>query len=216
LEESIATLKFSDNAKSVFVKINSNNIINDVGLVQKLQKEINNLKQILNLRKKRGNFGDYESEFLKLKSENDKLKQIATNKEGVEKLLSENKMLKLELQKLKTNEVYSDTGASSPSGSGFRESNASSIKYKDLPMIDTSPTNTMVMSKFQSSSTINKSTANSNSFNSANERLKYLERMEKQTDNMVKRELDKLKEMKRKREEEKMTKSIEVSIGIYG
>jgi hypothetical protein len=216
LDESIATLKFADNAKSVFIKVNSNQIVaNDINLVQKLYKEINNLKQILSLRKKRGNFGDYESVLFKLKSENDKLKQIATNKEGVERLLSENKMLKLELQKLRTMEQLSE-GNSSPTHSkeNFRESDYSSEvvqKYAKLPMID-NKRDSQSVNKLLSTSTINKSTTNTNlnSFNVANERLKYLEMMERQTDNMVRRELEKIKEMKRKREEEKLTKSIEV------
>jgi hypothetical protein len=246
LDESIATLKFADNAKSVFVKINSNNIIaNDLGLVQKLYKEINNLKEILNLRKKRGNFGEYETEIHKLKTENDKLKIFVLNKENIEKLISENKILKLELQKLKSNEF--ENISASVSKENFKESdytdNSEGTKkfYEPLPLIKNktptskfliSPTNNTSNlptnsnfsnfspksnflnfspnSNFLSSSSINKSTAGV-SLSSVSQRLKILEKMEKQTDNFLKMELDKIRDAKRKREEEKITKSIEVN-----
>jgi regulator of replication initiation timing len=237
MEESIATLRFADNAKSVFVKINPNQIVaNDVNLVQKLTMEINNLKHILSLRKKRGNFGDIESELLKLKSENDKLKQIAINKDGVEKLLSENKLLKLELQKLRTNEGQVTEGNSSSAWNSKNNSNNNkdidNVNYLYSPQQDNKKYNidsfpiidnklkskkddsnsTTPINKYQSTSTIHKTTTNTymKSFNSASERLKLLEKMEKQNENLVKRELEKIRETKRKREEDKITKSIEV------
>lgn len=79
-------------------------------MITKLTKEINDLKSILSIRKKRGNFGEIEDQFLKLKEENEQLKKYVignlTN-DNIEKLISENKILKLELQKLRSkNEFY--------------------------------------------------------------------------------------------------------------
>lgn len=56
----------------------------------------------MSIRKKRGNFGEVENQFIKLKEENEKLKQAHLNPEDVEKLIYENRVLKLELQKLKS------------------------------------------------------------------------------------------------------------------
>lgn len=56
----------------------------------------------MSIRKKRGNFGEVENQFIKLKEENEKLKQAQLNSDDVEKLIYENRVLKLELQKLKS------------------------------------------------------------------------------------------------------------------
>lgn len=109
-DESLSTLKFADRAKSVFSKIKPNEILAaDQDLIKKLTDEINNLKQILSIRKKRGNFGEVENQFIRLKEENEKLKQNFLSSEEIEKLMYENRVLKLELQKLKSkNDFYVD------------------------------------------------------------------------------------------------------------
>ena len=60
------------------------------------------MKEILNL-KRNGGAGEIHQQLLHLKEENAKLKQIAMSGKGaeVEKLKQENKMMRLELQKLK-------------------------------------------------------------------------------------------------------------------
>lgn len=96
-------MKFADRAKSVFSKIKPNEILAaDQDLIKRLTDEINNLKQILSIRKRRGNYGEVENQFIRLKEENEKLKQSFFNSEEIEKLIYENRVLKLELQKLKS------------------------------------------------------------------------------------------------------------------
>jgi hypothetical protein len=114
----LRTLKFADRAKSIFVKVMPNEISpNDEGLIKKLTSEINTLKEIINIRKKRGIITDIEMEFIKLKEENEHYKiqlnsnnGLGLNKEKiVEQLIKENKLLKLELQKLKSKNDFYDT-----------------------------------------------------------------------------------------------------------
>ena len=61
-------MKFADRAKSIMHKIKPNEIMAyDENLIRRLQNEINNLKDVLNIRKKRGKFNDVEDELLRLK-----------------------------------------------------------------------------------------------------------------------------------------------------
>jgi len=68
-DETISTLKFSDRAKNVMTKVKPNeaNLPKNEGIIKKLKEEIAEYKNILNLRKKRGNFNELEDEVLKLK-----------------------------------------------------------------------------------------------------------------------------------------------------
>ncbi len=51
-EESISTLKFADRAKQVMVRVKANEVkASDDALVQKLQKEVQHLREVLNIRK---------------------------------------------------------------------------------------------------------------------------------------------------------------------
>jgi hypothetical protein len=54
-DETISTLKFADRAKQVMVKVSANemNAVDDA-LIIKLQKEVQHLKEILNLKRKGG------------------------------------------------------------------------------------------------------------------------------------------------------------------
>ena len=99
-EETISTLKFADRAKQVMVraKINEINAADDA-LVQKLQKEVMHLREVLSLRRKGGRH-DFQGQLIMLKEENQKLKEIASNVQEVERLKFENKLMRLELQKL--------------------------------------------------------------------------------------------------------------------
>ncbi|CDW85964.1 kinesin motor domain containing protein [Stylonychia lemnae] len=101
IEETISTLKFADRAKQVMATIRANEInAADDALVQKLQKEVQTLREVLNLRRK-GVTNDIQRELLVLKEENLKLKEMAQNADMVERLKLENKLMKLELQKMK-------------------------------------------------------------------------------------------------------------------
>lgn len=100
-DETISTLKFADRAKQVMVKVKANELdANDNALVQKLHKEVQHLRQILNLRKK-GKAEEIQRQLFQLQNENQKLRQLASNTEEVERLKLENKIMRLELQRLR-------------------------------------------------------------------------------------------------------------------
>ena len=181
------------------MKVTRNEIVaNDVTLVQKLTKEISQLREILSMRKKRGNITDVETEFLKLKAENERLKNFVMNNENIEKLLNENKLLKLELQKLRTGEYDKEVYSSA------KESSSSSYGIKiDKSLFKMAGENIMSNSK------ISKNVIN---ISAANERLKFLERMEKETENMAKKQHEKIKLEKKMKEEIKINRSLEVII----
>lgn len=62
------TLKFADRAKCIMQKIKPNYIMAfDENLIKRLQIEIKSLKEVLNIRKKRGQFNNFEDELLRLK-----------------------------------------------------------------------------------------------------------------------------------------------------
>ena len=121
-DESVSTLKFADRAKSVLTKVKPNEIMAyDEDLINKLTKEINSLKEILSIRKKRGTYGEIEDQFTKLKEENERLKKYVLSNltdENIEKLLSENKNLKLELQKFKSKNSESSQDGSAEADTG--------------------------------------------------------------------------------------------------
>ena len=100
-EETISTLKFADRAKSILVKVQANeiNAADDARILQ-LQKEVQYLKEILNLKRK-GNASDVNQMLLQLKTENDKLRELKGQPGEVERLKSENNILKTELHKYK-------------------------------------------------------------------------------------------------------------------
>ena len=55
MEETISTLKFADRAKKIMVKVSANEVnAADDALIMKLQKEVQHLKEILNLKRKGG------------------------------------------------------------------------------------------------------------------------------------------------------------------
>lgn len=67
----------------------------------KLQKEIQHLKDILNLKRK-GGAHDLHQQLLILKEENTKLKDIVRDNEEVEALRQENRIMRQELAMIKT------------------------------------------------------------------------------------------------------------------
>ena len=104
VEETISTLKFADRAKEVMVKVKKNEIsaTNDL-VINKLQKEIQHLKTLLNLKRK-GGLQELEQKIWRLTEENQKLKTIQQHVtiEEVERLKEENKRLRIELQNIGT------------------------------------------------------------------------------------------------------------------
>ena len=99
-DESLSTLKFADRAKSVMVRVKANEVsAHDDALVNKLQREVQHLREILNLRRK-GDPHDMTQEILMLKQENSRLKELASRVQEVESLKQENKRMRIELQRL--------------------------------------------------------------------------------------------------------------------
>jgi hypothetical protein len=101
LDDSSNTLKFAERAQHVVthVKPNSINAV-DAELVDKLQKEIKYLKDILNLRRKGGSVNEVHHRLLLLQEENDRLRKAVSVQE-VENLIQENQKMKMELQQLR-------------------------------------------------------------------------------------------------------------------
>ncbi|CDW83904.1 kinesin motor domain containing protein [Stylonychia lemnae] len=110
IEETISTLKFADRAKCVMQRVKKNEInAKDDALVQKLQKEVHHLKELLQLKRKGVNPTDLSVQLYMLKDENERLRQYAVNYEDVEKMKQENKQMRLELQRLRM--MASDVGS---------------------------------------------------------------------------------------------------------
>lgn len=72
----------------------------DDALVQKLQREVQYLKELLALRRK-GAPGDLSQQLYLLKDENMRLREMAIDYEEVERMKRENKEMRLELQRLR-------------------------------------------------------------------------------------------------------------------
>eukprot|EP00743_Colponemidia_sp_Colp-15_P004140 GILK01004468.1.p1 GENE.GILK01004468.1~~GILK01004468.1.p1 ORF type:complete len:1127 (+),score=216.09 GILK01004468.1:56-3436(+) len=105
VDESISTLKFADRAKRVMVRIKANEIqVADDETVKRLQREIAHLRDLLKLRKTKPD--DIGTKYMALREENHRLKSTlghgsVHSPDEVEKLLYENRLLRLELQKVK-------------------------------------------------------------------------------------------------------------------
>ena len=103
-DETISTLKFADRAKQVMVKIKANEVdATDQAVVKKLHEEVLHLRQVLNLRKK-GKTEEIQRRLISLQKENNRLRLIASDISEVEHLKLENKIMKLELQKIRQEE----------------------------------------------------------------------------------------------------------------
>jgi len=107
-EETISTLKFADRAHSITSKVSMNQLTSkDDGYkskeFNKICDELFQLKQLLNIRKKRGTLEPIQEELLKLKDENSQLKKYlggGKNVNRIQQLIEENKNLKKEIKTL--------------------------------------------------------------------------------------------------------------------
>ena len=107
-EETLSTLKFADRAHSIMTKVSMNKLSNkDEGFkskeFNKICDELFQLKQLLNIRRKRGTLEPIQEELLKLKDENTQLKKYlggASNIDRIKELMTENKNLKKEIKNL--------------------------------------------------------------------------------------------------------------------
>ena len=107
-EETISTLKFADRAHSIMTKVSMNQLTSkDDGFkskeFNKICDELFQLKQLLNIRKKRGTLEPIQEELLKLKDENQQLKKYLggeNNVNRIQELISENNNLRKEIKNL--------------------------------------------------------------------------------------------------------------------
>ena len=130
VEETISTLKFADRAKQVMVRAKANEINgSDDALIKRLQREIQHLRDILNIKRKGGQ-GELAEQLLMLKDENTKLKEKNFDLKEVEKLKQENKLIKLELQRLMSNNTTQNFHTK-PIEMNEQESNLFMTEYND-------------------------------------------------------------------------------------
>ena len=109
-EESISTLKFADRAHEIMTQVTPNQVENEEfdpskggKEFTKIYNELNELKQLLNIRKKRGTLDPIQEQFIKLKDENYQLKKClggGNNVMSLQKLVTENNNLKKEVRTL--------------------------------------------------------------------------------------------------------------------
>ena len=108
-EETISTLKFADRAHSIMSEVSMNQLENKDESVNnkefnKLRDELFQLKQLLNIRRKRGTLEPIQEELLKLKDENTQLKKFLGGENNVNKiqeLMIENNNLRKEIKNLR-------------------------------------------------------------------------------------------------------------------
>jgi len=115
VDESINTLKFAERAKHIVTEVKANKIeAQDAELVQKLQKEIKYLKAILNIRRKGTSaINQVHNKLLILQEENDRLRNAHFSVSEVERLMEENRNMKMELQHIKL-DAQSESAAGGP------------------------------------------------------------------------------------------------------
>ena len=107
-DETVSTLKFADRAHSIMTKVSMNQLNNkDEGYkskeFNKICDELFQLKQLLNIRRKRGTLEPIQEELLKLKDENSQLKKYlggGKNINRIQELIAENTNLKKEIKSL--------------------------------------------------------------------------------------------------------------------
>ena len=106
-EETISTLKFADRAHSIMTQVSMNQLGNNDGNnskeFNKICEELFQLKQLLNIRKKRGTLEPIQEELIKLKDENTQLKKYLGGSNSVnriQELIAENNSLKKEIKTL--------------------------------------------------------------------------------------------------------------------
>ena len=136
-EESLNTLKFADRAHEVMTKISPSKLLNNFGdkerEILKLNQEVSELKELLNIREKRGTLVPIQEELIKLKKENWKLKNfIKGNDERifkVQKLIKENNDLKNEIKLLTSvNNIKNEGISNIPTSAFSSESNKSALR----------------------------------------------------------------------------------------
>lgn len=95
MDETISTMKFADRARQVMVRAQANEInAQDDALVKRLQREVQHLRDILNVKRKGGQ-SDLVKQLVQLKEENQKLRDGNIENEEINKLKEENQKIKM-------------------------------------------------------------------------------------------------------------------------
>ena len=113
-DESYNTILFALRAKKIESKVIQNKLIDnnlskslDIngGRMNKLNNEVTELRQLLEIRTKRGTLKPIQEEFIKLKEENIELRNYVENinNNNISRIIKENQKLKKEIQLLKSN-----------------------------------------------------------------------------------------------------------------
>ncbi|CAD8085756.1 unnamed protein product [Paramecium primaurelia] len=103
IDETANSLKFAQRARNITQIVQANSInATDQELVNKLLKEIDYLKQLLNMKRKGLNSNDIHFKLMKIQEENERLRQANLSVNEVEKLMQENRKMREELQKLQS------------------------------------------------------------------------------------------------------------------
>jgi len=106
VDETVNTLKFAERAQHITTQVHMNKISAvDNDLVEKLQKEIKYLKDILNIRRKGTAVHEVHNKLLMLQEENDRLRKDHVSVQEVENLMEENQKMKLQLQNFRTSQT---------------------------------------------------------------------------------------------------------------
>ena len=90
-EETLSTLKFADRAHSIMSKVSMNQLTNNDESYKskefnKIYDELFQLKQLLNIRRKRGTLEPIQEELLKLKDENSQLKKYLGGRKNINRI----------------------------------------------------------------------------------------------------------------------------------
>jgi hypothetical protein len=136
VEESLSTLKFADRAKQVMVRVKRNEVSATSGpVVIKLQREVEHLKEMLQLRKLGpGGLKELNQKLWLLKEENSKLREMTLDisPQEVEKLKEENKQMRLQLQRMFDSTMTSAMSVDTPR----TNSQASQLSYAMKRSVD--------------------------------------------------------------------------------
>ncbi|CAK93845.1 unnamed protein product (macronuclear) [Paramecium tetraurelia] len=113
IDETVSSLKFAQRAKNVTIQVQPNKFnANDQVLVNKLVKEIDYLKSLLNMKRSGLNQNDLHFKLMKMQEENERLREGQLSNDEVEKIIQENRKMKEELQKLQQQSSFGDPSES--------------------------------------------------------------------------------------------------------
>ncbi len=183
-------------------------------MLNKLINEINSLKQILSIRKRIGKIGDIETQLFKLKEENERLKQFVKTNENIENLIEENKLLKIELQKLKSeikaDEFFDEKLSKNKSESTYTSTKKVQDEFSENRLTLINAGNN-IMRNHNIISNNNETpewitSKEMNEYKMKNQRLRYLEDLEKKNGMKIIKEIQRIESEKIKKNESKMKK----------